>query len=457
MQMNPAMTQVRCPRCGTPVPATVEQVIDLAADPSAKARLLSGSLNHVRCPACGYDGMLSTPLVYHDPARELLMTFFPVELGLAQAEQERVLGRLINQVINRLPSERRKAYLLQPQAVLTIQGLVDRILQADGITREDLEAQRAKLRLFEDLLRVPEDQIGAFVAEHDAELDDVFFQLATLALRNTRDERAQKTLADRIDKAISASSLGKKIMAQEAEVRAAAESLQAAGAELTREKLLDLVIAAPNDDRLAALAGLARPAMDYSFFSLLTDRIDKAPGDEKDRLSRLRARLLEETQKIDEAQQARVGRAAELLKQVAGAKDLDRALEAALPYIDEVFLGVLEANLRAARERGDALTGGRLEELSSKIQALLRASLPGGIRLAQSVLEEENEEKARAALEAEAGEIDGDLLGALMSAAEELEKEGDPEGAGRMRRLHRHALGLSMRGRMSPKAGEKKE
>lgn len=452
--MNTPMTSVRCPRCGTPVQAAVEQVVDLAADPGAKARLLSGSLNHIRCPACGYDGMLATPIVFHDPAKELLLTYFPMELGLPQGEQERVLGRLINQVINRLPSEKRKAYLLQPQAALTMQGLVDRILQADGITREEVEAQRAKLRLFEDLLRVPEDRMDRFVAEHDTEFDDVFFQLATLALRNTPDERAQKTLADRIDRAITASTFGKRILAQEAELRAAAESLRNAGAELTREKLLGLVIAAPNKDRLAALASLARPAMDYTFFTLLTDRIDKAPAGDKERLSAMRTALLEATQRIDEAQEAQVARAAELLKQVASAKDLDRALQATLPLVDEVFLGVLEANLRAARDRGDITTASRLEEVSSKIQALVRDSLPPGIRLAQAVLEAETEEEARSELEGSPGSIDGDLLGALLSASESLEKEGDREGADRMQRLHRHAVGLSMRARMAGKGGQ---
>jgi len=450
--MNTAMTQVRCPRCGNPAPAVVEQVIDLAIDPGAKARLLSGSLNRVRCPSCGYDGMLSTPIVYHDPSKELMLTFFPVELGLAQSEQERVLGRLINQVITRLPAEQRKAYLLQPQPVLTMQGMIDRILQADGITREEVEAQRAKLRLFEELLRVPEDQMDRFVSEHDSELDDIFFQLATLALRNTPDERAQKTLGDRIDRAISGSSFGKRLMAQEAELRAAAQSLRDAGPEITRERLLDLVIEAPNKDRLAALASLARPAMDYNFFTLLTDRIEKAPATEKERLAGIRASLLEAAQRIDEAQQAQVARAAELLKQVATAKDLDKALEAALPLVDEVFLGVLEANLRAARERGDLATASRLDDLSSRIQALVRQSLPPGIQLAQTVLEAETDEAARAALEAASpGSIDADLLGALLSTAESLEKEGDHEGSERLQRLHRHAVGLSMRARMAGK------
>jgi len=239
----------------------------------------------------------------------------------------------------------------------------------------------------------------------------------------------------------------------EAELRAAAESLQDAGPQLTREKLLELVIAAPSKDRLAALASLARPAMDYTFFSLLTDRIEKAAGAEKDKLTALRAGLLEATQRIDEAQQAHVGRAAELLKQVAGAKDLDLALQAVLPLVDEVFLGVLEANLRAARERGDSTTAARLAEISSQLQAMARESLPPGIRLAQSVLEQENEDEARSILEGASASIDADVLGALMGAAESLEKEGDPEGAQRLRRLHRHALGLSMRARMAPQGG----
>ena len=31
--------QVRCPNCGNPIQAHIQQLIDLGADPSAKARL----------------------------------------------------------------------------------------------------------------------------------------------------------------------------------------------------------------------------------------------------------------------------------------------------------------------------------------------------------------------------------------------------------------------------------
>ena len=134
-------TRTNCPRCRAPLTADVDQILDLNADPEAKQKLLSGSVNAVNCSSCGYTGMLTVPVVYHDPEKELLLTYFPPELGLPVNEQERLIGPLINQVVNRLPLEKRKAYLLRPQTMLTFQTLLDRVLEADGITREMIERQ----------------------------------------------------------------------------------------------------------------------------------------------------------------------------------------------------------------------------------------------------------------------------------------------------------------------------
>jgi hypothetical protein len=225
--MATTVTQVRCPQCGNVVQTPLQQLIDVGQDASGKARLLSGRLNAIRCASCGYQGQLATPLVYHDPEKELLLTYIPVELGLPHNEQEKVLGALINRAVDRLPTEKRKGYLLQPQAVLTMQGLIERVLQEDGITREDLEAQRRQMQLFEDLIRAPEDQLEALITEHDAELNDTFFQLATLAMGSVPEERGRAGLAQRIDQILTLSSLGKRLQEQQEELRAAEESLRA--------------------------------------------------------------------------------------------------------------------------------------------------------------------------------------------------------------------------------------
>src|ERR1041385_6710254 len=86
-------TQIACPRCRQMIAANVEQLFDVTQDPQAKQRLLGGVSNMARCPHCGYQGRLATPIVYHDNDKELLLTYFPPELNVPLNEQERIVGR----------------------------------------------------------------------------------------------------------------------------------------------------------------------------------------------------------------------------------------------------------------------------------------------------------------------------------------------------------------------------
>lgn len=59
-------TQINCPNCRQLIVADIEQLFDFSEDPSAKQILLSGAFNMARCPLCGFQGNLATPIVYHD-------------------------------------------------------------------------------------------------------------------------------------------------------------------------------------------------------------------------------------------------------------------------------------------------------------------------------------------------------------------------------------------------------
>ena len=109
-----SQARINCPNCKQPIVADIQQLFDVGEDPSAKAKLLSGMVNVVQCPYCKYQGNLSSVIVYHDPGKELLLTFVPPELGLQRDNSERLIGNLINQVINRLPNEQRKGYERNP-------------------------------------------------------------------------------------------------------------------------------------------------------------------------------------------------------------------------------------------------------------------------------------------------------------------------------------------------------
>lgn len=446
--MAQTITQISCPNCKNPVQAKIEQLVDVGQDPGAKARLLSGSLNFAQCNICGFKGQIATPLMYHDPDKELLLTYIPVEIGMPKDEQEQIIGRLINKAIQGLEPEQRKGYLFQPQSVLTMQGLVDRILEADGITKEQIEAQREKIRLFEKLLTTPEENLPQFVQEHDAELDAAFFQLATLSLRTTQDQRAQEIANKRIEKVLEHSSFGKQILAREAEFQAAAESIQEVGDSITHEKLMDIFIAAPTPERVGALVQLTRPVLDYTFFSMLTERITKADEPEKGKLAFLREQILEMTEEMDKLQEARATEAAALLKSLTEAENLDEAITQALPMIDELFLSILQANIRAAQERRDQASESRLRQVDQRLRDIIRDSLPPGLQLAQKILELENMDEIQSILEEDVENIDQDMLGALMSTTERLESSGNMEGAKRIREIYRHALRLSMKSKV---------
>jgi uncharacterized protein YutE (UPF0331/DUF86 family) len=319
-----AKTRINCPNCRQPITADIEQLFDVGQDPASKQRLLSGAVNIAQCPNCGYQGALATPMVYHDPQKELLLTFFPPDLNMKMEEQERMMGPLLNKVVNNLPQEQRKAYLLRPQAVLTMQGLIERVLEADGITKEMIQAQQKRLNLIQRLMGQSEEIIEQAGREEDELIDTEFFSILSRLVESAMvsgDEDSARSLADLQRKLLATTTTGRKLEAQNKEVQDAIHDLQELGENLTREKLLDMLVNASSDVRISVLTSLARPALDYEFFQMLSERIENAKGSGRERLIQLRTQLLEMTQEIDRQIEKRVEqRSKENLEQLLAAR-----------------------------------------------------------------------------------------------------------------------------------------
>ena len=92
-----------------------------------------------------------------------------------------------------------------------------------------------------------------------------------------------------------------------------------------REKLLELVVEAPNDARLRSYVSLARAGMDYVFFQSLSEKIDGAKGDEKKKLEGLREKLLDYTNDIDRQLEARYKQAQEFVETLLNQEDVAKA------------------------------------------------------------------------------------------------------------------------------------
>ncbi|MES0359745.1 MAG: CpXC domain-containing protein [Anaerolineales bacterium] len=443
-----AQTRVNCPNCQQPIMADVQQLFDVAEDPSAKSKLLSGASNFVQCQVCGYQGSLATPIVYHDPEKELLLTYLPAEIGLPRDEQERLLGGLINQVVNNLPAEQRKAYLFTPRANLTMQSLVEQILEADGITKEMIEAQKEKMELLQRLATASDEGVRLELLKEQEDLIDAdLFNILTRLMETaagTGDQESARQLEEIQTLLIDNTDYGREIKQQSEEVQAAVTSLQAAGKELTREKLLDLVIDAPNEIRLSAYVSLARPGMDYSFFQLLSERIDQTSGDERERLESLREQLLDMTQQLDAQVQARAGQAQQLLNQIVQSDDVTAAIQQNAPQIDEFFLQALQQALEEARKSGDLDKINKLNQIEEMIRQA--SEQPPEIEFLEELLEAPDEETRQQLLESNQEKITPEffqMLSGLMAQVADSDQE--PELVAKFQDVNRQVLRFSMR------------
>jgi CpXC protein len=426
-------TTIQCPNCGQPINAVVESLINANDDPEAKARLLTGRTNSVQCPACGVVSTVAAPILYHDGGKELLISYMPMELNLPKPQQEKVIGDLMRELTSSIPKESIRGYLFQPRQALTMQGLVDQILQADGVTPEMMEAQRATIRLVETMLQATDAALPALIQQHDAEIKGPFFQaimvMAQRAMQEGRSDLAERLLMVQ-NRVAELSTFGKELIAQsqmqEEVVREVAQAIDNLGRQAQRSDVLNLVIQYAGDEqRLQALVGLARPALDYGFFQELTQRIGQAPAAERDALETLRERLVELTAIIDQQSQMVLQNAVKLLQAIANSPNPDELIRANLDMIDDTFMAVLSANIEEAEKRGDVNSGARLKQIYQRAVTALQANMQPELLFVNELLSTETDEEARKMIAERVDEYGDEILDVMDAVGQILAQHGD--------------------------------
>jgi hypothetical protein len=424
------------------IPAQIEQLFDVSADPGAKQRLIGRVSNYAHCPFCGFEGPLSTPIVYHDNDKELLLTYFPSELGLPVNEQEKMVGPLITKVMNSLPAEKRKGYLLRPQSFLTFQSMIEKILEKDGVTKEMLDEQQKRLSLIQRLMQAATPEVRAEIIKQDAGLmDETFFtlfnRLAESAAASNQPQAVQ-AMAELQQELLANTEYGRNLQAQMGELDAAVKSLQDAGKGLTREKLLEIFLAAPTEARLRALVSLTRSGLDYSFFQILTERIEKSSGDERKQLEELREKVLDFTNQIDKAIEEQMKQADKMIESLLGAPDIAQATAQNIAnFQSEPVVQVLETKLREAQQKNDTA---RLQKLQQIVAVLQEASTPPELEIVNELVEAAGDDASLdKALKAHEKDLTEELTGMLASLMQQVEQQGakDPNSAEIMNRLEK--------------------
>jgi len=369
-------SQIQCPVCGQRFAIQVQQIVDVGSEPAAKAKLLSGNLNVAQCPQCGNGGMLSTPLLYHDPAHEMLLVYLPMELNLPQDQREQMIGSLTRTLMSSIPAEARKGYLFKPQTMLSMEGLIEKVLEADGVPAEVLDQQRKQSQLLNRLLSATDLELKSIVEANDEQIDERFFQLLAglidSARRANRPEEAQRMVL-----------LRNKLLPLASWSRKSGLTAQTLDEQEARIDLVERFLAA-DEKQWPALAKEHDKKLDYLFFQLLSAIAESAGGEMGQQLLALREQLVELT---SAGQDVKAGREAldglrtaadsaggltreMLVEQLINAKN-DAAVEAlaaaGATAMDYSFFILLADKIDAAAEAGNQAEAERIAQLREKL------------------------------------------------------------------------------------------
>lgn len=427
------VVQLTCPNCSSPIRTQIVTFIDVGQQPQLKGYLLSGQMNVAACQTCGNVAAIAAPLIYHDPEKQLFLSYFPQQLNARPEEQERFIGEATSLLMRTLPPEQPRGYVLAPKRFLSMNTLIETVLEADGVTKEMIDSQRRQIDLISQLAEAYEqdpEQLPTIVAENRADLDDAFFAMldafVAQAMQTSRDDSAEMLQGLRAQVAELAGYVGAPLGDEQPED------------EIDLDDAVER-LANASDDELEQLVAELRPAIDYSFFEALTGRIETADAAEAARLTSRRSQILQIAERQDHEAQELFDAGARLLQEAMEAQDFAAVLREHTSEINEAFLLVLEANRAAAERAGQQAIVERLNEINATAIQIVEESLSPEERFINQLLAAETPQEATSMLRKNAASITVPLVKRLNELSDEMQNSGRAPTGDFLRQLAREA------------------
>lgn len=419
-----------------PYQAAVQSIVDAGQHPELRRAFLAGQLNVAVCPNCKTPVALEVPLVYHDAEAEFLGVYLPQQMNIPEMERQKIIGEMTQALMRDLPPQQRKGYFLNPRQFINRQSFMDAVMGTMGVTQEELDRQRQKMKLLDQALVMVDDPKGLqlLTKQNDAQMDYEFFAILSTLIEQSQaggDKRTEKLLALR-EKLQAVTTFGKKMAKQEAAIASLTE-VKSPG------EMVDRIIAA-DPDEADAMAVAARPLLDYTFFQTLSERVGAAQGAEKDRLTKLRERLLAVTQQIDESTRETFREATELLRTLLSAQNPRSAVREHADEIDDAFMSVLSLNIQEAEKQGAKDAADRMQMIYDEIMGMIEESMPAEVRLINDLLRSPYPDGTRALLKQHQGEVTPEVLQLMDQLAEEMTERQDADSAKRLRDIKTQAM-----------------
>lgn len=423
----PQPVQITCPACNTQFRTGIYTLLDVSAQPELKQALLSGQINVAVCPNCQSASMLAAPLVYHDAAKQLCLIYFPQELTNQPDEQERFVGEATAFLMRSLPNDAPRGHLLAPRRFLTLPSLMDAILEADGISREMLERQRAHIDLISELAGMAGEpsHFTKIVNERRAEITPEFMATLAAFIEATPPEQGDtRNLLLQLNQRLM-ELFGTEMGAPDEEE--IAEALQ---------RLVDVA-----DDELELTVAELRGLIDYGFFQEWTNKIEaaEAAGDNElvATLTARRTRILAIVEELDREAQAMFEAGSQLLEEILGSSDPLAALHEHAERVDEAFVMVLSANAAAAQRAENQAMTALFDQLGDAAMTIIQDRMTPEERFINELLLAATPQDATRMLRTNVAKLTPALVKRLNELAEQEQQRANKPTAERLRQLAR--------------------
>ncbi len=420
-------TQVSCPSCHSPIRVGIVSFIDADMFPQLKNILIGGRINSASCQSCGTPVMLAAPLVYHDANKQFCFVHIPQQiLASAQAtDMERYVGSITNALMQQLPPDAPRGYLLNPKRFLTMQTLVEAVLEGDGVTKEMLEAQRKRVDIISQLLEAMmqgDEALLKVLEANQADMDEEFtatlnaFVEASHASGDPEGIQQLSALQSKIAQFVG-------------------------GENITQYNILiEKLLANDDADARTQLIKTHQEIIDYTFFDLITNRVNAAQdaGDTAlaDSINAMREHVLALYEEIQAGLEAAYIRAGALLDSVFGAEDMAAVLQEHLDQLDEVWDILVDGQRTMAERAGDQASAERLAQIIELTKTMKEAALTPEDRIVNALINSENPTRY---IRENIGDITGSVVKQLNELAELYESKGKTDDADKVRRIAREA------------------
>ncbi len=191
--------------------------------------------------------------------------------------------------------------------------------------------------------------------------------------------------------------------------------------------------------------------MDYEFFQLLSNRIDKASGDEKTKLEALREKLLDFTNEMDKQLEARYKQAQEFVESLLAQDDVVQAVQDNLDRFTQDAVDVVNQMLRQASEKNDYTRMGKLQKM---VEILREASTPPEVSFIEQLLDAPDDAALDKMLTDNDSLVNDQFMEALIGLVAQVDQaaeQGNPEAKAlseKLGKVYKAALKLSMKKNM---------